>query len=359
MMKTSIVVLCLAIASCMPSTATHQGSFFQKKAGKRKIVIFYHGIFGDARTTWGKTDKAWPMLISSDPQFEDFDVFVVDYDSPYLSKTSNIEEVSVAKKQELQTKGILRDYDQVHIIAHSMGGIIAQRICVLLRAETTPDYSKIKSITLLSTPSHGATIAYLTSWLSSNPQLKDLKSSDMNTLLQAYYNSWKLLADSRVKSGLLQPRINVLYETKPMITIKIVERTYTLTAFDGLPIALDRNHIDMAKPDGYEDRLYETVRSFIQEAVEPPEEEVGMFIVEGMSFDDAVNGILRGTGFAPRYISCDTIKNKKIVAGELKARSIERFIALLGQRLIGSNRIQLKIQKNQEQSLYDISCDEN
>jgi hypothetical protein len=105
-------------------------SHFVKGPGKRKLIIFVHGVLGDMDNTWVNptTHNSWPELIAGDPNMKDFDLYVYGYPSPMVGEASNIREIADRFGQELKDTKIFANYGEVDFITHIMGGIITKRM---------------------------------------------------------------------------------------------------------------------------------------------------------------------------------------------------------------------------------------
>jgi hypothetical protein len=65
------------------------------------VVVFVHGIFGDSDSTWRYSPRVyWPRLLLTDEAFQDSDIYVASYSSPYFGNTMNVDEV--VTEQEVQ-----------------------------------------------------------------------------------------------------------------------------------------------------------------------------------------------------------------------------------------------------------------
>src|SRR6266404_6996229 len=62
---------------------------YQRNENKERVIVFVHGIYGSAMTTWNCSQGKgnWPELMSADDTFKHSDIYVVDYPSP---QTGNI-----------------------------------------------------------------------------------------------------------------------------------------------------------------------------------------------------------------------------------------------------------------------------
>src|SRR5690242_642164 len=60
-------------------------SHYLNNSGADTVVVFVHGVFGDADSTWSNGDVSFPKLVQSDPELRDLDVYVHEYSSPHFS----------------------------------------------------------------------------------------------------------------------------------------------------------------------------------------------------------------------------------------------------------------------------------
>jgi pimeloyl-ACP methyl ester carboxylesterase len=99
------------------------------------VVIFIHGLTGNARETWLNPQSAtyWPNQVARElPQY---DVFVVDYVTSIRDGTTFAK--LVADIDIFWKNHRLWDYDSVILVGHSLGGLIARRL-VLANSEQAP-----------------------------------------------------------------------------------------------------------------------------------------------------------------------------------------------------------------------------
>jgi hypothetical protein len=213
-------------------------SHYERKDNKPRVVVFIHGIFGDATDTWtcGSTGAYWPKLLLKDSAFDDSDVYVVDYDSPYLGNTMTIDEVVSSLSTRLEADRVF-DHREVVFVAHSLGGLIAQRFLLTHRVLA----AKVPFIYFFSTPETGAQIAALGRAFSRDPLLKAMLPGNSNDYLLNLENEW-------IASGFSAKRF-CAYEKKTFNGVLVVDRlsgTRNCTSMTPLPINAD--HLSIVKP---------------------------------------------------------------------------------------------------------------
>lgn len=242
-------------------------------SAKEKLIVFVHGFLGDAESTWRNSETAsyWPRMIERDPEFGDFDVFAYNYESTAFGGRSSIEAVAQRMLEHLMTREVFSVYKEVYFITHSMGGIITKRVLNELQFRGDMEsLERVRAVLYISTPAQGAPIVgyvdWLSTWLGLNPQLRDLRPSDLNSFLQVVENQWHTLMGLRDKRGASSPKAYCAYETKSTHGTVIVSRVYTATRCDNVPYAIDLDHFEIAKPRNDEADPYVWSKDRILEA---------------------------------------------------------------------------------------------
>jgi pimeloyl-ACP methyl ester carboxylesterase len=143
------------------------------KAGpyKERAVVFVHGLFGDADSTWRYSPTVyWPQLLTTDDAFQDADVYVASYASPYSGNKMSLDEVVTNLNNRLVSDEVFSKHREIVFVCHSLGGLVVQRLLLTFR-----DYAqKVSFIYFFSTPETGAQIANVARIFSSDPLLKAL-----------------------------------------------------------------------------------------------------------------------------------------------------------------------------------------
>lgn len=240
-------------------------SFLSAPQSSKKLIVFVHGIFGDPTSSWTNQEGvSWPDLIKNDERFLDFTVATYRYDTPFLHRTSNIEEIAERLLLQLEDRSIFEKFNEVYFIAHSMGGLVIKRVLVSLnRPHQIQKLRTVKAVLYISTPAQGANLAEVGSWLSANPQLRDMRPADLNSFLQGLENQWQNLIRDRGAPPF--PQSFCAYETKPTHGIVTVNRVYATTHCDQNPLPVDENHSNIAKPSNRESDIYVWARARILE----------------------------------------------------------------------------------------------
>jgi pimeloyl-ACP methyl ester carboxylesterase len=238
-----------------------------KAATKRSLIIFIHGVLGDSAKTWTSGNGAyWPDLIASDKAFSGVDALSIGFTTNPVHTSSNIEELSIRLGQQLIDEGCFDEYEAIGLVCHSMGGLIAKRMTRYLLEVLKTKANKLRLISFFATPTQGSSLADVAAWVSGNPQFRDMRPSDVNSLLQMIDNDWMSIMRNRVP-GHFNPTIVCAYETLPMMGIHIVPRSKSQHIGDMAPVAFDLNHADIVKPTSHDDPIYKFLRARIKETL--------------------------------------------------------------------------------------------
>jgi len=216
------------------------------KASKRALV-FVHGIFGDSRTTWeNKTGRSFFDLIKEDLRtkgensvFFGSDLYTFGFGSRFIGSSFTIDQAVQNLRERLAGDGIL-DYEQIIFVAHSMGGLIAERFLLTYHRES----QKVPLAVLYSTPHEGSELANVGQYVLKNPGLVTMIFGDHNQYLAGHRSMWR----NAIDQGTIRTRIRCAYEIRKTGNVKVVEENSALQFCDGNPMPVDTDHVDIVKP---------------------------------------------------------------------------------------------------------------
>lgn len=252
------------------TAAAQQPDLFVKRKGADKIVIFAHGILGDARGTFTNdtTHAYWPQLLADDPEMSSFDVLAINYDAGITSGMS-IEQIATVVRTTMTDQRIFDDYNEIYFVCHSMGGLVVKRFLIdLWQARSPALEQQVSGVIFISTPAKGANAANYLEMLTrlggvARP-LVDLRSYDVNTYLQILENQWKDYFDKGRRDRV--PRAFVAYETQATYGIKVVPQLYSETPQDDRAYPVSAGHFAIVKPEDRNSRIYDWTKHRILEA---------------------------------------------------------------------------------------------
>ena len=231
----------------------------------QRVVIFVHGLFGNARTSWlnMETRAYWPELLASDSRLSDFGVCVVEYDSPLLESSWRTTDIAAYFLMKLESEEFFTTDRELYFIAHSMGGVVVQRMLTMLNTpEKVEKLHRVRAALLVSTPSLGTPLSSLAALLSNNPQVRGLTPEQFNDALSALIHDWRTLRQERDVTRAFAPRAHCAHEEKETWSQLIVSRASAGAECDsvqGLPF----NHIDIVKPRGRDSEAYSWAKSVL------------------------------------------------------------------------------------------------
>jgi pimeloyl-ACP methyl ester carboxylesterase len=254
----AIVFLIAILASSLGSAGATPHAHYERpstKAGpyKERVIVFVHGLFGDADSSWRYSSSVyWPRLLLDDPVFADSDIYVAGYSTPRLGNTMNVDEVVTSLRNRMVNDGVFSNHREVVFVCHSLGGVIIQRLLLTFR-----DYSsQVPFIYFFSTPQTGAQIASLAAVFSSDPLIKALFAGDENSYLQNLENEWKAAG--------FHIRRFCAYEKKSYKGILVVDRLSGTRNCDEPPIPIDEDHLGIVKPSGVDHDSYVALRNAVR-----------------------------------------------------------------------------------------------
>ncbi|WP_161601028.1 tetratricopeptide repeat-containing protein [Pseudooceanicola batsensis] len=220
-----------------------------RKKGRRAAVIFLHGFSGTADGTW--TD--FSRLFVDDPEFSDWDAFSIGYpsrlslDFPLWEADPGIRLCARSLATKL-TSRTLAGYDCIALVAHSMGGLVAQRAVL----DSSCFDGRLSHLVLFGTPSAGLAKAGLARLLKF--QLRDMDSGG------AFIS--QLRTDWAHQFGAKSPFafISVAGEVDAFVP--------STSSLDPFPVsqqaAIPGNHLDIVRPATRDDLAYDIVRRLLR-----------------------------------------------------------------------------------------------
>lgn len=120
----SVVLALLGLACPEAETKPAESkSFWVRQDEKPRVIVFVHGVLGDARGTWTNTETGafFPDLVAKEASFNDAGIFVAGFPSPALRTSYSIDQLTEKLYRDLENQGVLA-YDDIVFVNHSMGG---------------------------------------------------------------------------------------------------------------------------------------------------------------------------------------------------------------------------------------------
>jgi hypothetical protein len=228
-------------------------------------VVFVHGLNGDARDSWSRTDpdSFWPAWLAED--IADVAVWSVGYDASsntWLGKAMPVRERAIILLAELQNLDIGRR--PLCFITHSTGGLLVKEMLLdaaYERAEYAPFARAAKGVVFLGAPHARFGMAEFVAALGTTyrriPGAEQLRqSSDLLASLNDRYRDW---ADRSDIANL------IFFETSRTQGVRVVDEVSADPGLAGVRlIPVDENHFDICKPADRGSLVYGQVKSFVR-----------------------------------------------------------------------------------------------
>ncbi|BCG65739.1 MAG: hypothetical protein methR_P3593 [Methyloprofundus sp.] len=241
-----------------------------KQEGKQNLILFVHGLKGGMET-WSYDEKiSFPTLLNMEESlkvthdiacFNYFTTFTNSYGKGSnwvgrmfgsLKKTRKnlpIDEIAELLRTEVQVH--LSDYENIVIIAHSMGGLISK--AYILKQLDENKLTPVKGFISLAVPHSGSKLANIGGLISKNAHLKDLGilSDTVYTLAQTWLRTEN------------KPRTKYLYAANDQYVDKKSALEISATKQDSS--AVDEDHSSICKPKDNQQTVYKAVLQYILE----------------------------------------------------------------------------------------------
>lgn len=212
------------------------------QSSNKTLLVFIHGWKGD-ETTW----RNFPSLACGDTSLKETDVLVVHYPTFLVRRSLNIITLADWIKNQLAPVKKSGSYQQIRIIAHSMGGLVAREFTLLKSTDTGTERS-IDLIIEVATPHLGVPVAQVSEFLE-------------NAIgIPSTYAARDLEPDSSYLKGLharwnnLRPRPKTVCYTSPQdMWVSVESATYQCDEQINYP---GGSHTELVKPEAPNDLRY-------------------------------------------------------------------------------------------------------
>lgn len=165
----------------------------------------------------------------------------------------SIDDIANSLNERFKHDDVLSKHQKVVFVAHSLGGLIIQRLLVLYRSYA----DKIPFIYFYSTPETGAQIAKLGSLFSANPLLQQMLPGDENFYLRSLENDWRT-------AGFNIHRY-CAYEKKDTDGVLIVDQLSGTRSCELPAIPINKDHREIVKPCNTSDDSYIALQNAIKD----------------------------------------------------------------------------------------------
>ena len=244
---------------------------FVEQGNKKNLILFIHG-FGGGETTWENEGNSFPKLLAADEEIrKNYDIAVYTYFTKLLNlyqkaqgfgtllkrlfttshgklvKNISIEEIGDLLRTEVRFH--LQNYDNIIVIAHSMGGLVTKS--AIIKDIEEQQNSKIKLFVSLAVPHLGAEGATFGKLISSNLQIENL--APLNTFIHQINDAWQ-------KTN-LRPVTKYFYGLYDDIVTKTSAVPIDKEKSDAIPV--DEDHTSITKPVNTKNTTFIAVKKVI------------------------------------------------------------------------------------------------
>jgi predicted outer membrane repeat protein len=225
----------------------------------KPVILFVHGLGGEAYETWNQADSSFMQLMARDPAFADYGIVSVQYPSSVFWRRPSIQQLSKKFGECLKEK--FPKSSHIVIVAHSLGGIVARQGLILSELPKRP-HQFVTLITLAS-PFQGSELSNFTAGLAatgiSSRQLSGLGVD--SELLDVFESNWTTF----IQSCGPQIRQFAASEGRPIAGMMVVQPS---SATKGVPRectfqSAQDTHLTIAKPASLETPIGSKVREWV------------------------------------------------------------------------------------------------
>jgi pimeloyl-ACP methyl ester carboxylesterase len=220
-----------------------------RQNGSRTAIVFLHGFSGTAGGTWAD----FARVFLDDPDFSDWDVFSLGYpsrlslDFPLWEADPGIRLCARSLATKLSASALAR-YDCIALVAHSMGGLVAQRAVL----DSACFGGRLSHLVLFGTPSAGLVKAGLARLLKF--QLRDMDHN--GAFISQLRTDWMQQFGDKIPF----PFLSVAGEIDAFVP--------STSSLDPFPInqqaAIPGNHLEIVRPSTREDLAYDILRRVLR-----------------------------------------------------------------------------------------------
>jgi len=228
-------------------------TIFRESPGANNLLLFIHGFSGEAGNTFGNI----PEMLMKDSRMDGWDMKPFGYSqyiSPEMGKDiwAGIEDIDrISNYLCTSVKYKFDKYDRIAIVAHSLGGLIAQRAILDFKNEYR---DKLSHLVLLGTPSNGIAPAKLSKvW---NNKYKEMSSEGnfISSLRKDWENQYE---------GSYPFALKVVASTDDEFVT--IDSCYAPFNSDH-HVTIDGKHLSMVKPADENDDCYGLILSTLTDS---------------------------------------------------------------------------------------------
>lgn len=205
-------------------------------------IVFIHGFSGDVEGTWGK----FPELLAGEDVLSNWDIYAFGYSTSLLPSRRNIWSspppipTLAGQFATSAAESVLKNYDALAILCHSMGGLVAQRAWL----DDAKLRKRVSHLIMYGTPSDGLETA--SSFKFWSRQIRDMgRDSDF-------------IKDLRARRKQLTTSSTLNFRSVGGASDDFVPTNSCIDPFDeNVRAVVQGNHLSIVKPQDKNDRSFE------------------------------------------------------------------------------------------------------
>lgn len=235
-----------------------------------QLVVFVHGLNGDALGTWvehHKRDSTYlPSVLNADHAFDGVDFGVVQYP---LTRRATVESIARQLADSL-AQPRFRRYNQICFVAHSQGALIVAQLIGTTSSDSAR-IDRIKGAIFLAPVFESKLVATIVGYISGQPQLRYLgrTGGDRDVITRGFLIAKGARPPWPGDAGLLfaaaSERRRIWWNLTP-----VCNRREAIAYDSGNPEVLDRDHWGMTKTRDSDSKVYGFVSGAILRVLRSP-----------------------------------------------------------------------------------------
>lgn len=220
---------------------------------KKTLLLFIHGLGGTAEDTWGK----FPELIRADAQLSSqYEIGFYSYPTslfrlPLFSSAPKIQVLAAGLRNQINNR--FADFDDIVLIAHSLGGLVARTYLIEETKRKNPP--RVSRLVLFAVPNNGAQLASVANFISwRHGQLSQLcRESDLISFINKDWFTFDL-----------NNSIRALFVIGGQDNVVTEESASLFWGNLDIETIVDRGHRNLVKPASASEDVFLTLKRFLR-----------------------------------------------------------------------------------------------
>jgi len=262
-------------ANSLPNDESRKTSLIEisgcNNPNKLGDIVFVHGLGGHPITTWHHLEKEdqdfWLYWLGED--LPEYSFWTFGYQAEFSNwKGKSMPRFDRARNlvEFLDNENIGKDKPLI-FVTHSLGGLLIKEVMRIADTHSRQELiNQTKGIIFIATPHNGSHLANIVGVLS------QILSTTISVSELTDNNPWLRDLDAwyRERVNKFEISTKAYYETLNTLGYRVVDEGSADPKLEGvMPIPVDANHIDIARPKSRQDLIYKGVKKFILDHIKP------------------------------------------------------------------------------------------